>query len=46
VEAHKGRIWAENKLGKPLEEGGEKPIQGARFILRIPALPDDWKPEA
>jgi two-component system, OmpR family, sensor histidine kinase ChvG len=46
VEAHKGRIWAENKLGKAIEEGGEKPVQGARFIVRIPALPEDWKPAA
>ncbi len=44
VEAHKGRIWAENRLGKA-EPGKDKPILGARFIVRIPALPDDWKPE-
>jgi two-component system, OmpR family, sensor histidine kinase ChvG len=46
VEAHKGRIWAENKLGKASSEGAEKPILGARFIVRIPAVPDSWKPEA
>lgn len=44
VEAHKGRIWAENKLGKATAEGGEQPILGARFIVRIPAVGDDWKP--
>ncbi|PZF76485.1 histidine kinase [Aestuariivirga litoralis] len=36
VDAHKGRIWAENRLGKP-DESGEKPILGARFTVRIPA---------
>ncbi len=41
VEAHKGHIYAENRLGKP-DENGEKPILGARFIVRIPALPEGW----
>ena len=41
VEAHKGRIWAENRLGKSLGED-ERPVAGARFIVRIPALPDGW----
>ncbi len=36
VEAHGGRIWAENRLGKP-DANGEKPILGARFTVRIPA---------
>jgi two-component system, OmpR family, sensor histidine kinase ChvG len=43
VEAHKGRIWAENRLGKVLGDD-PKPILGARFIVRIPALPDGWTP--
>jgi two-component system sensor histidine kinase ChvG len=43
VEAHKGRIWAENRLG-PAEAGGERPVLGARFIVRLPALPDGWTP--
>ncbi|MFT3988658.1 stimulus-sensing domain-containing protein [Aestuariivirga sp.] len=43
VEAHKGRIWAENRLGK-IAADGERPVLGARFIVRIPAVPDDWTP--
>jgi two-component system sensor histidine kinase ChvG len=42
VEAHKGRIWAENRYGKA-PSGGERPILGARFIVRIPTLPADWE---
>ena len=37
VEAHGGRIWAENRAGKPDAEG-DTPIVGARFIVRLPAL--------
>lgn len=37
VEAHKGRIWAENRLGRANAEG-ERPIQGARFLVQLPAL--------
>jgi two-component system, OmpR family, sensor histidine kinase ChvG len=33
VEAHKGRIWAENRTTK---ESGEVVIQGARFVIRLP----------
>jgi two-component system sensor histidine kinase ChvG len=36
VEAHRGRIWAENRYGKP-DESGERPVLGARFTVRIPA---------
>jgi two-component system, OmpR family, sensor histidine kinase ChvG len=36
VDAHRGRIWAENRYGKAGEDG-EKPILGARFVVRIPA---------
>jgi two-component system, OmpR family, sensor histidine kinase ChvG len=43
VEAHKGRIYAENRLGKA-DEGGDKPILGARFVVRIPILTEEWKP--
>ena len=39
VDAHKGRIWAENRYGKP-DGTGEKPVLGARFIVRIPAAPN------
>ena len=43
VEAHKGRIWAENRYGRA-SEGLEKPVLGARFVVRLPAVPDDWTP--
>ena len=43
VDAHKGDIRAENRLGKA-GDNGEKPILGARFVVRIPALPEDWVP--
>lgn len=35
VEAHGGRIWAENRMGKPAAEG-DAPILGARLIARLP----------
>jgi two-component system, OmpR family, sensor histidine kinase ChvG len=37
VEAHGGRIWAENRAGK-MDENGDTPIAGARFIVQLPAL--------
>ncbi|MEP7174325.1 MAG: ATP-binding protein, partial [Aestuariivirga sp.] len=43
VEAHKGRIWAENRYGRA-PEGVEKPVLGARFVVRLPAVADDWTP--
>jgi two-component system, OmpR family, sensor histidine kinase ChvG len=45
VEAHKGRIWAENKQGKP-NESGDRPILGARLVVRLPAVPQNWEPPA
>jgi two-component system sensor histidine kinase ChvG len=37
VEAHGGRIWAENRLA-PAAAAGEAPkIAGARFVIRLPA---------
>ncbi|MGI9483564.1 MAG: stimulus-sensing domain-containing protein [Hyphomicrobiales bacterium] len=36
IEAHRGRIWAENRLGNPGPDG-EAPIVGARFTIRLPA---------
>jgi two-component system, OmpR family, sensor histidine kinase ChvG len=41
VEAHKGRIWAENRLGARPAEGIERPIIGARFIVRLPAFSEE-----
>ncbi|MGO9357629.1 MAG: stimulus-sensing domain-containing protein [Xanthobacteraceae bacterium] len=37
VEAHGGRIWAENRAGKT-DSNGDTPIVGARFVVRLPAL--------
>jgi two-component system, OmpR family, sensor histidine kinase ChvG len=37
VEAHKGRIWAENRLGRANGEG-DRTILGARFMVQLPAL--------
>jgi len=36
IEAHGGRIWAENRAG-PLSADGEATITGARFVVRLPA---------
>ena len=37
VDAHGGRIWAENRAGPPDDEGVPT-VAGARFIVRLPAL--------
>jgi two-component system sensor histidine kinase ChvG len=39
VEAHRGKIWAENRIGSPEEKGGPPRVLGARFIIRLPASP-------
>jgi two-component system sensor histidine kinase ChvG len=36
VEAHGGRIWAENRAG-PLGTDGQATVAGARFVVRLPA---------
>jgi two-component system sensor histidine kinase ChvG len=36
IEAHNGRIWAENRIG-PIGEDGQNTIAGARFVVRLPA---------
>jgi two-component system, OmpR family, sensor histidine kinase ChvG len=36
IEAHGGRIWAENRTG-PAGDDGEPTIAGARFVVRLPA---------
>lgn len=36
VEAHGGRIWAENRPG-PAGPDGEPTVAGARFVVRLPA---------
>lgn len=37
MEAHGGRIWAENRSG-PIDADGDARIAGARFTLRLPAI--------
>jgi two-component system, OmpR family, sensor histidine kinase ChvG len=37
VEAHGGKIWAENRVVPP-RDGGEATVAGARFVVRLPAL--------
>ncbi|MGL9622208.1 sensor histidine kinase [Bradyrhizobium sp. U531] len=37
VDAHGGRIWAENRAGPPDDEGVPT-VTGARFVVRLPAL--------
>jgi two-component system sensor histidine kinase ChvG len=36
IEAHRGKIWAENRLGAANADG-EIPVLGARFVVRLPA---------
>jgi two-component system sensor histidine kinase ChvG len=36
IEAHRGKIWAENRVG-PVNADGESPVLGARFVVRLPA---------
>src|SRR3954462_14647870 len=36
IEAHRGRIWAENRPG-PISADGEATVAGARFVVRLPA---------
>jgi two-component system, OmpR family, sensor histidine kinase ChvG len=37
VDAHKGRIWAENRLGRATANG-ERAVLGARFVVQVTAL--------
>ena len=36
IEAHGGKIWAENRIGNT-EPSGETPVLGARFVVRLPS---------
>jgi two-component system sensor histidine kinase ChvG len=38
IEAHGGRIWAENRTGVATAEDGTPTILGARFAVRLPAM--------
>jgi two-component system sensor histidine kinase ChvG len=38
VEAHGGRVWAENRLGAASGAMGGPQVVGARFIVRLPAM--------
>jgi two-component system sensor histidine kinase ChvG len=37
IEGHGGRIWAENRYGRPVG-GGAREVQGARFVVCLPAV--------
>lgn len=36
IEAHGGRIWAENRSG-PADADGQPTVAGAHFVVRLPA---------
>ena len=36
IEAHRGRLWAENRTAVTATEDGEPPVLGARFTVRLP----------
>jgi len=38
IEAHGGRMWAENRRGVPTHDGADPLVLGARFIVRLPAM--------
>ncbi len=38
VEAHGGRMWAENRTGAAAAEGEAPPVLGARFVVQLPAM--------
>ncbi len=35
IEAHRGRVWAENRKG-PIDDDGQPTVAGARFVVRLP----------
>jgi len=37
IEAHHGRIFAQNRLGNAHANTGERPVMGARFIVHLPS---------
>jgi len=38
VDAHGGRLWAENRTALPAAGGEPPPVLGARFVVRLPTL--------
>jgi two-component system sensor histidine kinase ChvG len=38
IEAHRGRVWAENRFGIPGPDDQAPKVLGARFIVRLPAV--------
>jgi two-component system sensor histidine kinase ChvG len=38
IEAHGGRIWAENRIAATVGADGEPQMLGARFVVRLPAM--------
>jgi two-component system sensor histidine kinase ChvG len=38
VEAHGGKLWAENRTGIATHEGADPLVLGARFTVRLPAM--------
>jgi two-component system sensor histidine kinase ChvG len=39
IEAHGGKIWAENRVGEAgPDDDDEPPVTGARFVVRLPAI--------
>jgi two-component system sensor histidine kinase ChvG len=38
IEAHRGRLWAENRIGVETSEDGTPKVLGARFVVRLPMV--------
>jgi two-component system sensor histidine kinase ChvG len=38
IDAHGGRLWAENRMSVPSAEGEAPKVLGARFGVRLPAI--------
>jgi len=38
IDAHRGRLWAENRTAVATSEDGEPKVLGARFTVRLPTL--------
>jgi two-component system sensor histidine kinase ChvG len=37
IDAHGGKIWAENRHGVPTHDGGTPLVLGAHFVVQLPA---------